>query len=82
MASKKTKLKPCPFCGGKALVEKGEFYSRGCCSNYDKYLVGCKGWIGGRMCPSNRSRQSWDLGFDTREDAEAAWNTRNAETAE
>jgi hypothetical protein len=76
MATKKKKveLRPCPFCGGKARIEKVELYSRSCYSNYDKYTVGCKGWVNGRMCVANRDRQNLGIAFDTREDAEMAWN--------
>lgn len=32
-----TELKPCPFCGGKAVIMSGEYHSDG----WEKMLIGC-----------------------------------------
>ncbi len=84
MATKKKKveLRPCPFCGGKARIEKIELYSRSCYSNYDIYIVGYKGWINGRQCVANRDRQNLDIAFSTKADAEMAWNSTAEEDDE
>ena len=60
-------LKPCPFCGGEALVDDNEPYP-GDCIWFD---VGC----GECNCVI-------DACFDTEADAIAAWNRRAAPTTE
>lgn len=57
------KLKPCPFCGGEAVLENAEQYTT------------CKGWnsVYGVEC-QNCSVQT--RGFLTRQEAINSWNTR------
>ena len=68
----KDELKPCPFCGGKAVIEKDKDYrlyyprcSSGARRDYDREKIG--------VCIGN---QGW-WGFDTREEAIKAWNKRS-----
>jgi len=63
-------LKPCPFCGSRAIVYgKGPFYPR-CTSGPGSGFHA--------TCPGN---QGW-AGFETREKAIAAWNRRYVPTPE
>lgn len=57
------KLKPCPFCGGRAVMIGAPF-------THDRFLVACKNR--GDACKCEPCT-NW---FDTREEAAEAWNRR------
>lgn len=58
-----TELKPCPFCGGKVIVEPDEGW-------YWEWHI----FHDVEGCPLGRSRH-----FETEEEAIAAWNRRDGE---
>ena len=69
------KLKPCPFCGGPAIIEKNQWYDSGFpCILHTTFNVGCekkatkRGCCPGRLC--------FNRGYKTKETAIKAWNRR------
>ena len=64
----KTKMLPCPFCGGKADAEEAQNWS------------GVKDWsayCSDENCPME---SVWTSGFNTEEEAIKVWNTRHSVT--
>ena len=68
----KPKLRPCPFCGGKARIERIPGMS------IPMWKVGCAGLMKelASDCPGNRRRQNITYAYGTEEQAIAAWNMR------
>ena len=58
-------LKPCPFCGGEAVIESSLITKDGCFIGCNKY--GCRGTVRNGVLYPNR------------ETATIAWNTRHIE---
>lgn len=63
------KLKPCPFCGGKAEI---------CKDNYNNYLVSCCCGVimGVELEDGCELVDGWRATFNTMEEAIEAWNRR------
>jgi hypothetical protein len=59
------KLKPCPFCGGEAIMEESDGWG-----DKTKYLPHCVNFDNGCW----GMQENW---FDTPEEAAAAWNRRD-----
>ncbi len=80
--SKKTKLAPCPFCGGEAKEEKTYIKQ----SNFMVYYVGCYSKeCSVNACASFQNSELPEIGWDKpkrfmekrlREEAIKAWNRR------
>jgi hypothetical protein len=71
----KIKLKPCPFCGGKAELQECLFQTAPDCGyervpSYDSFYVHCNG------CSFARLPYWGTSNYNTREQAIEAWNTR------
>ena len=65
-----TKLKPCPFCGGKAEI----FFD-----DYKKYLIqcsNCSAFVGIEIENGVELKDGWRATFGTEEQAAEAWNRR------
>jgi len=63
-------LRPCPFCGNKAVAFK---------DNYNKcgvYCSSCNAMIGVKLECDTELVDGWRAEFDTKEQAIAAWNKR------
>lgn len=67
------KLKPCPFCGNRALLAEG---------NYGKYLIECETcslFFGIRVEDGTELVDGWRATINTIEEATKSWNRRTEE---